>query len=359
MSALEKLHVQGFKSIRDQEIEFRPLNVLIGANGSGKSNLLEVFYLLNRIVDERLQLYVGRAGGADPLLHFGQKVTPAIQLKFWFDPQRYSCTLAPADPGGLLFLDETVYFRGKGHTVPFDQFLGSGHTETKMRQAGGISDYVLRSIQSWRTYHFHDTSSSAKVKLTADLHDNHTLHADAGNLAAFLYRLRERDRSHYNTIVETVRLAAPFLDDFVLEPTALNPDKILLKWRDKGSDMEFFASCLSDGTLRFICLTTLLLQPELPTTIVLDEPELGLHPYAINLLADLLELAATRTQVIVATQSVTLINQMKPEDILVAERKGEESIFRRLNEAEIASWLEDYSLGELWEKNVLGGRPSL
>jgi predicted ATPase len=167
------------------------------------------------------------------------------------------------------------------------------------------------------------------------------------------------ESNYYRNIVETIRLVAPFFDDFVLRPSPLNPDKIRLEWREKGSDAYFNAHALSDGTLRFISLATLLLQPpdQLPTTILLDEPELGLHPYAINVLGGLLRSTALDTQIIVSTQSVTLVNQFDPEDLVIVERENGASIFRRPDETEIEGWLEGYSLGELWEKNVLGGRP--
>jgi len=363
MPALDKLHVQGFKSIRDQEIELRALNVLIGANGSGKSNLLEVFHLLNRIVDGRLQLYVGKAGGADALLHFGRDATQEIRIRVTAGTYEYACQLVSTAKDTLVFQSEAARVDGEWTPQILDSF-SSGQRESSYVHPPvtdafehHVSDVTKSLFSSFLMYHFRDTSDSAKVKMTGDIEDNHALHTDAGNLAAFLYRLQETDRPNYDSIVGTVRLAAPFFDDFVLRPSALNPNKIILQWRDKGSDMEFFASALSDGTLRFICLAALLLQPDLPSLVILDEPELGLHPYAINLLADLLYAAATRTQVIVSTQSVTLVNQLGPEDILVADRKGDESVFRHFTEAEITSWLDDYSLGELWEKNVLGGRP--
>jgi len=152
-------------------------------------------------------------------------------------------------------------------------------------------------------------------------------------------------------------MVAPFLEDFVLEPLALNQQMIRLEWREKGNDHVFGPGALSDGTLRFICLATLLLQPTLPSTILLDEPELGLHPYAITLLADLLRGASTKTQVIASTQSVSLVNQFEPQDILVVEREDGQSMFKRLEHGAMDAWLEDYGLGELWEKNLLGGRP--
>ncbi|OAD18892.1 hypothetical protein THIOM_005498 [Candidatus Thiomargarita nelsonii] len=169
--------------------------------------------------------------------------------------------------------------------------------------------------------------------------------------------LKNRYPLNYQNIIEAVRLVAPFFDDFRLQPSRLNPEKIKLEWQHVGSDRYFNAHSFSDGTLRFICLATLLLQPELPAIILLDEPELGLHPYAISMLASIMQSAATTTQIIGVTQSVTLVNQFQLEDIIVIEREDEQSRFKRLNSEEIIHWLDDYGLGDLWEKNVLGGRP--
>jgi len=176
-------------------------------------------------------------------------------------------------------------------------------------------------------------------------------------LAAFLYLLQETQPDYYRQIVETVRLVAPFFNDFVLRPNPFNEDKIQLEWQEKGSDGPFSANYLSDGTLRFICLATLLQQPNLPTTILIDEPELGLHPYAIVVLANMLRSAATQTQVIISTQSVPLVNQFTPEDIIVVDRQDGQSTFERRSTANLEAWLDDYGVGDLWEKNLLGGRP--
>lgn len=364
MPDLDKIRIAGFKSIRDQEITLGRLNVMIGANGAGKSNLIGVFRLLNEIVNRQLQLYVGRSGGADRLLHFGRKVTEKLELYFHFGANAYGCSLVPTAEDALIFGTERTFFQGPGYSVPFDEDLGSGQKETNLYNERSteprtrIARYVLTAFEGWKIYHFHDTSESSKIKQVGDLDDNTRLRPDAGNLAAFLYRLQETEKACFQNIVDTIRMVAPFFGDFVLQPDRLNPRKIRLEWLEKGSDAYFDAHSLSDGTLRFISLATLLLQPELPTTVLLDEPELGLHPYAITLLAELLRSAAQRTQILVSTQSVTLVNQLTPEDVIVVDRIEGESRFLRLEEAEIASWLEDYALGELWEKNVLGGRPA-
>ncbi len=355
--------VRGYKSIRDLTcVELRPLNVLIGANGSGKTNFISLFSLLNQVVDGNLQIFVSQSGGADNFLHFGQKTTEAIEIQLFFDPNGYVCHLVPAANDSLVFAREECWYHGPGHAEPFIVHLGAGHKESALsiearQPENRIARYVLGAMESWRVYHFHDTSQSAKVKQTGDLNDNHRLRPDASNLAAFLYLLQETSPDHHRKVVASIRQVAPFFDDFVLRPNPLNPEKIRLEWRERGSDAYFNAHSLSDGTLRFICLATLLLQPTLPATILIDEPELGLHPYAITVLASLLRSAASQTQVIVSTQSVPLVNQFGPEDIIVVDRENGQSVFRRLGGEGLSVWLDDYGMGDLWEKNLVGGRP--
>jgi predicted ATPase len=207
-------------------------------------------------------------------------------------------------------------------------------------------------------YHFHDTSMLAPMRRTGSVRDNEYLRPDAGNLGAFMLLLRDQHPRTYERIRDIVRLAAPFFDDFKFRPRPSNGDTTLhLEWTQRGSDYPFLVTQLSDGTLRFIALTTALLQPNPPTTILLDEPELGLHPYALNLLAALLKEVTTRTQVIVSTQSAPLLDNFEAEDVIVVEREDGGSTFKRQSSGELEEWLKNYSLGELWQKNVLGGRP--
>lgn len=363
MRTLEKLKIKNFKSIYDQILKLGRLNVFIGGNGSGKSNLIGVFHFLNRVVAGDLQNYTGEAGGADSILYFGRKQSPSLTIELEFGEKSsangYGFTLRPTAQDRFIFSSETMWFHDRTRfPEPLPVDLGSGHAEARVRQLNtGIANYVREDLGSYRIYHFHDTSSSARVKQTGDVDDNLRLQTDAGNLAAFLYRLQKKSPGHFQNIEETVRQIAPFFEGFRLEPSRLNPDKIRLEWKEKGSDAYFNASSLSDGTLRFMCLATLLLQPKLPAVVLLDEPELGLHPAAISLLADLLESASQSTQVLVATQSVTLVNQFTPESVWVVERLDRESTFQHLESADMSAWLENYSLGELWEKNILGGRP--
>ncbi|MEZ4511144.1 MAG: AAA family ATPase [Chloroflexota bacterium] len=370
MRAIERMTIQGYKSIREMELDLRPLNILIGANGVGKSNFISVFKFLHELASENLQLHVAKAGGTETFLYFGQQVTSQLYLYVQFaQPQEglanaYDCTLVPSTEDVFVFAKEHASFHNqKQYSEPLTLSLGWGKPETQLNQHARqqyVVRYVREAMFSWRIYHFHDTSDSAKIKLTGDLYDNRFLRPDGSNLAAYLYLLQETEPAYYRNIVDAVRLIAPFFNDFALRPSPFNPEKIRLEWHEQGSDLLFGASALSDGTLRFISLATLLLQPpdKLPSTILLDEPELGLHPYAITVLANLLQSAAERTQVIVSTQSVTLVNQFDPEDIIVVDREDGQSVFRHLAPDAIDDWLEDYGLGELWEKNVLGGRPT-
>jgi predicted ATPase len=353
-TTLDRIEIQGFKSIREMRLDLKPLNVLIGANGAGKSNFISVFGLLRHLTEGRLQVYVAQSGGADALLHFGRKTTSGMRLGLTLGEFRYAMDLAPSNADNLFFSHEHY-----GDTQ--ETWGATGHSETQLLKALYASDVtpkeILLRMHGWRVYHFHDTSASAKVKQTGDLGDNEALRPDASNLAAFLFLLRTKHPESYRRIVSTIRLVAPFFDDFRLRPSPFNEQKILLEWSERTSEAYFNAHALSDGTLRFICLATLLLQPNLPSLILIDEPELGLHPYAIQVLAGLVRSASEKTQVILSTQSVSLVNQFDPEDLVVVDRTNGESVFRRLSLEDTKDWLEGYSLGELWEKNVFGGRP--
>lgn len=355
MRTLERLTVTGYKSIKElRDFELGDLNVLIGANGAGKSNFLSLFKLLWHLANNRLQLFVGKEG-VDYLLHFGAKTTDQIGINLRIKQQyvyEYDAVLGFAKPDRLIFNQESYSFDGRD----FRENLGVGQAESKLPDTLNFGQ-VRRILDEFCLFHFHDTTDQAKVKLTADISDNYSLKSDAANLAAFLYRLKNTElfRHNYDRIVQTVRLVAPFFDDFVLR--SLDETSISLKWKHPHSSDDFDTRHLSDGTLRFICLTTLLLQPNPPKLIIIDEPELGLHPYAITVLAGMLRSVSTHTQIIISTQSVSLVNEFQPEDIIVVDRDDDASTFTRFTSAELVEWLEDYRLGELWETNFIGGRP--
>jgi predicted ATPase len=315
---------------------------------------------MNRIARKDLQLHVARSGGVDTFLHFGKKSTESISLGFTFDDIGYATKLESTVDNRLIFVGEQCWSMSKNHRYLIGVTVNARYESALDDTSNGnneIASEIREQTENWRVYHFNDTTSTAKIKSTAQLHDNRFLREDGSNLAPFLYLLRERYRPFYDRIIETIQLVAPFFKDFALKPIELNPNTILLEWQEKGSNTYFNADMLSDGTLRFMCLTTLLRQPNLPSLILLDEPELGLHPYAIVLLAGMIKGVATKTQIIVSTQSPTLVNYLEPEDIIVVDRENKASTFHRLNTLQLKDWLEDYSLSELWQKNVFGGRP--
>ncbi len=342
--AISKLTIKGYKSIRNlEDFELRNINILIGPNGAGKSNFIEFFRILEEIYkgEESLDHYVKHMGGADKLLYMGTKTTPLAKVDIWGYDKCTQFDLKATKVNKLEYLQKTV-----NETTGLDEASRNSYLDTLSQEI----------YQDHKFYHFHDTSDFAAVKRPGSKRDYEYLRPDGSNLAAFLLRLKKKHQKEYTSICEVIQLAAPFFDDFWLREED-DEDDILLEWRQKESDYPFHPSQISDGTLRFICLTTVLLQPDPPSTILLDEPELGLHPYALTLLAGLIQKASVKTQVIVASQSASLISQFEPADIIVVERKNEESLFRRLPLEKLKQWIDDYSLGELWEMNLLEGRP--
>ena len=364
MPELTSISIHGFKSIASiDKLDLGPINVVIGPNGSGKSNFIGAFSLLQVYRDGRLADYVGAAGGANRLVHFGSKQTSQIIVMARFEDQNseYSLSLAVSASDQLVLKSEHLHRieAEEADYVKMHVSMGGRQAMVTSTNSSKLDAHMETHIEKWRLYHFQDTSSSSPMKKTADINDNRFLRPDGSNLAAFLYLLRVKHEASYNLIRRSVQLVAPFFDDFQLEPLNLNPNTIKLEWRHKNTDSYFDASSFSDGTLRFIALATLFLQPEelRPSVILVDEPELGLHPYAITLLASLIKQASVKTQVIVSTQSPQLLDNFEPEDVIVADLVDGATQLRRLDSEELASWLEEYSLGELWEKNQFGGRP--
>jgi len=365
MAVLTRIQVKGFKSIREMDLELRNLNVLIGANGAGKSNLLSVFHLLRWVVDNELQRFVAASGLANALLHRrGPLRDNELALRLLFDQFGYDVRFIPTANDSLVFADERVsnekLANGFAFRVPLVGLQSGLSPETHLydnvyQYGGSIPQQVIDQLRQLWVYHLADT---APMKHTVGIVNSVYLHQDASNIAAVLYALAMRHTDSYKRIVETIQLAAPYFKDFGLHPDPRNSEMISLTWRQHGVDTEFGAYSLPDGLLRFIALATLLLQPASPPVILIDEPELGLHPAAIVLLASIIKSVATKRQIIVSTQSVTLVNQFLPEDIVVVEREGDQSVFKRPTAVpDLEDWLEDYTLGELWEKNVIGGRP--
>lgn len=356
---LDTLTIRGFKSIRAlEDFKLKNLNIIIGANGAGKSNFVEFFRVLFAML-KKGGLSEHIRGVADVYLFGGPKVTKKITAKLDFGGYyTTSIELLPNDNGDL-------YAISSRNCSNWDAALASNNEDNfipwafePLAENGTVIIETDKEIPNptafWKIYHFHDTTKEAGMRRYHDQGHNEKLFEDASNIAPFLMRLRDEHSHEYNEILNAVRLVIPFFDDFILKPDT--NENVRLNWRQKGlNDYPMRPSQLSDGSIRFICLATALLQPNPPSTIIIDEPELGLHPEAIALLAELIQSAALRTQVIVATQSPALIDYFAIEDIVVVNRKDGASTFERLKEEDFSEWLKDYSVGELWRKNVIAG----
>lgn len=353
---MDYIEISGYKSIKDERIELNPINLLIGANGSGKSNFISFFTFLNRLYNKKLNDYIEISGGANKVLHKGKKNTDSINFKVEFDnfQNGYSATLV-SGVDGFVFVDERLIYRNDGGID-----ISNSSKEALIKSTDNYrAKYVIQYLNGFRKYHFHDTSDkSAFTELSNIENDIYFLYRNGSNLASFLFNIQETNKIVYNKIIKTIKSIAPYFSDFFLQPNTEN--NVRLQWTDRYSEAIYGVTDLSDGTIRFIALTVLFMQPTLPDTIIIDEPELGLHPTAIAKLAGMIKSVSKKgSQVIIATQSTDLISHFQPEDIITVDQIEGESKFNRLNRDNLSLWLDDYTIDDLWKRNIIStGQPN-
>ncbi len=363
-TSLDRLTIKGFKSINELvDFELKNLNMIIGGNGAGKSNLISFFRMLRALIDGNLNRYIKDSGGAGDLLFNGRKNTKKMVFEIRFGEHGFRFNLVPT-PKDNCSIEEEARFYQHGLTGWWnlgDSDNGASLMVAEVSQKKPDAKYsqpIYDAISSWQIYHFHDTSATASMRHYEIVQDNKSLRTDAANIGPFLFKLKQNYFGEYKEIINAIQMVTPFFDDFILVPRQSGAkEEVNISWTQNGSDYPMQPYHLSDGSIRFICLTTALLQPNPPSTIIIDEPELGLHPAAIVILAELIQQTAQRTQVIVATQSPALIDQFAINDIIIVNRKESASSFERLSEVDFSQWLESYSVGELWTKNVIAGGP--
>ena len=351
---LSRVIIDGYKSIQHTDVELRPINILIGSNGVGKTNFISFFKLINIIYEQHLHNYTMQ-NSAERLFHYGLKQTSELKGYLAFGDNAYEVRLQARDNGSLFIAEERSYYQSSSFNV-------SNIDESQIKNSSTYRDRWLRDyLQSYKIFHFHDTSKGAPLRSSANINDNRYLKTDGSNLPAFLFMLQEKYPKTLRRIELTIRSVMPYFGHLSLAPSLLDESQINLQWSDIENNEKYFdANDLSDGSIRFIALATLLLQPILPKVIIIDEPELGLHPTAIVKLAGMIKSVASRgCQIIVSTQSVNLINNFDAEDIITVDRKDKQSTFNRLNNDTLQHWLNDYSLGELWTKSIINGQPTL
>ena len=362
---IEQVSIKNYKSIKDLSLPLNRLNVLIGSNGAGKSNLISFFELAKAIYEQRLGSYTLSKGGIDNLLRQGRKISPSIQGLIDFDnTNAFFFEIRPL-PSNKGYIEHTGDYFNNLHKKEKDYskwnktIWDSAVEESSLKNnKKGRAAYLKKYLSSFTVYHFHDTSSSSPMRGDCPINDNEYLRDNGSNLAAYLYSLMLNDEKTFRLIEGVIRSIAPYFKGFKLRPDANNKERIRLEWEEQDTDMYLDGYSFSDGTLRFIALTTLLLQSQMPEVIIIDEPELGLHPAAINKLAELVRQASCRSQIILSTQSTNLVNCFEVDDIIVVDRADHQSIFRHLERGELEKWMDDYelSLSDLWEKNMIGGQ---
>ena len=351
---IDYLEIEGYKSIKELKIELKPINILIGSNGAGKSNFISFFKLLRAIFNRQFRAYALKEG-AENMLYYGLKKTLEIQAEIHLETGgiRYFFSLTPIADLNLLIKSEGVSW------IPNEimQIGLSLSEESSLYPEDSPKTKLLWDLfKNLQTYHFNDTTTYSNLRKSCEIEDNQYLKHDGANLPACLYYIKLKHPIIFKRIEKTVKSIAPFLSHFILEPSRINEGKIELRWTESDDpDSNFGASQFSDGTIRFIALATLLLQPDPPKVIIIDEPELGLHPSAITKLAGMINICSNKSQIIISTQSVSLVDQFDADDIITVDRSREEkqSIFRRLKREELAVWLEGHTMGDLWERNII------
>lgn len=365
---LQSLEIRGFKSIPFQHplmLEFGDVNILLGANGAGKSNIIGFFKMLGYMMTGSLQRFVAESGTNQKFLYYGSKRTPTLSASIRFGSQtfydEYKFSLTSAVPDRLIVsYEEVVWKREVSRPQPFHRPLRSDFNESALvRTTDKTEKFIRNCLGACKVYQFSDSSLSSPMRQASTVDSAHYLQSGANNLASFLYYLKNNYPDSYARITDYVREVVPQFSDFYLEPER---GYMSLKWMDNSpNDYILSADQFSDGSIRFIALATLLLQPEetMPFVIIVDEPELGLHPYAIGQLNEMIRDASRHAQIIVATQSTAIIDGFSLNDITIIEHDPQiqGTTARRLNESAYRAWLDEYTLSELWNKNVIGGRP--
>lgn len=366
---IKSLEIRGYKSVsfdNPLSITLGDINILLGANGAGKSNIISFFKMLSYMMSGRFEEYVARTGSNQTFLYFGSKKTPLITAKLKFESSQaydeYSFTLTTATPNRLIIKDETITYERKDNKyTPKTIQLKSNFTESGLVDRKDKIAMTIRNIldRGCKVYQFHDSSAEGPLRQASPVNSANYLQAEGNNLASFLYLLKQDYPDEYKRIVSYVKMIVPQFRDFYLEP---KNNYVSLNWVDTSlNDYVFNSNQLSDGSIRFIALATLLLQPAdtIPGVIIIDEPELGLHPYAIDQLAEMIKDASLHAQIIIATQSPALIDNFDIDNITIIERDEDKgyTVANKLNKEELKEWLEEYSNSELWNKNVIGGRP--
>jgi predicted ATPase len=275
----------------------------------------------------------------------------------------YRMALTHVAPDSLAFAEEAFRFSRHGRNtssswvdlpMPAQESGLPDAAADNSQRAQRTARTVLYLLRNCATFQFHDTSAKASLNMRWDESEAARMRTDGGNLAPILLHLSREQPRRYQLITRQIQRVLPVFEDFELEPTS---GKVLLRWRAKNSDKTFGPHLTSDGSLRLFCMFTLLNLPDdmLPDVLMIDEPELGLHPHAIALTADMIKSLAVHRQVFIATQSPLMVDAFELENILVASLEGAATKLTPMDQHDYRSWLaDDYLPSDLWLKEPVG-----
>jgi predicted ATPase len=390
MMKISTLHMHNYRCLVDVELPIRDLTVVIGPNGAGKTSLLEVFQLLERGCQQELGSFLASQGGVQAVLSHPRIAgrPPCLQIGVELDvqsdqsdaPMDYRFELAGQQVGYMINSERLEWQFDPQAKKPFqyidahrDRLYYADPTKA-VKMAQPDWDYnrlelalaqvpkmyrepeTLRSMfASTRHYSFLDVSPRAVVRSSQSLTPDTRPGPNGENLYSALYNMRASHRDIYERI--GALLEQGFADFKRLEFPVVGAGQVTLAWYERGSREPLYPNQLSEGTLRFLWLITILLATPEPALLLLDEPEVSMHPELLKLLAALLQDASVRSQIVVATHSPDLIRWLQPEEVLIADKEDGVTRFTWADELDLDEWLEEYTLRDLWLMGNLGGRP--
>ncbi len=381
MNKINRIKISGFRRLYDVDLQIKPLMVLIGANGVGKTSLLDVLSLLSASAEGRLNSELSELGGVVSVLTrtSADAVSLLVDMEVpGYEPLKYDLSLSPRGSGYAIthevlsqrqpvFAEPFKHVDSRDGDIKYFQIEEQrlvrpdwehDPRETSLSQVPKMfrqPEDLRRILGSASQYHVLDVGPRAPVKLPQQMKPATLPGADGEDLVSYLYYLREGDPDRFESIQDSLAAAFPDFEGLSFPPVAAG--MLAMTWKDKNFAKPLYMNELSEGTLRFLWLVSLLQSPSLSTITMIDEPEVSLHPELLSLLADLMREASQRTQLIVATHSDRLIRFLRSEEVVVMDI-GEDGLATATwaDKMDLEEWLAEYSLDEVWRMGRMGGR---
>ncbi len=388
------VRIQGFRSLREVDLALSPLSVLIGPNGSGKSNFMDLLSLMGEASYGHLADGIASRGGFDNVSFKGDPGDIYVEFRFppegvfqeerapvkfrihlrrvgslpkvWFEQVEKAPDEHHRNPLQLMRRDKDgCEFRSikTRMTEELEEKALESESELAIFQVKDQDKYpapykLLRMLQEWTFYRDIEVGPAAPIRQPSILRPTVRLASDGSNLASVLYSIQQQHPATWKEIEEILETVYPDFHSITFPPEG-GDGKVVLRWWERPYERKtgFSANLLSDGTLKLLCLIAILKSPDPPPLICMDEPEVGLHPDWVKLVAELLQSASSRTQVIVASHSPQLVSKLDPNEIVVVEKEQGETCVQRLSEEELEKWMQQYQIGDLWLAGHFGGRP--